>query len=192
MMIVKKIRSVALASMLLSVSAVASDWEIMPFLNDGWSPNFTFALTAGKLNINNGPYGTNDSTYGAQLSLDCPWFQPPEGTLRQQFNYNVYDDNTLKIKTFELNPHYYLGNMKEGLSYGFGPGFGYAWVTPNNISQTGFWTLQASVDVEYRVDEFFVGLGTRYQWSENNELGSSGVSQDIDNWLTQLKIGINF
>ena len=67
------------AAMMSTVSvAQASEWKIMPVLDDGWSPEFTLAYGGGILS---GDDIDGDIAHGVQLSLDCPWFTPPEGVI---------------------------------------------------------------------------------------------------------------
>lgn len=177
-----------LAASSLASQALAGEWEMLPFKKDGWSPDFTLALTAGPMDPDVEGVDSDTAT-GVQLSLNCPWFSPPEGSIRQQFNYNVFDDDNVEIKSFELNPHWYVGD--ETLQYGFGPGLGYLWVTPNGGDEQGLWSLQLSADIEYRTGAFFVGAGTRYQFTQSKDFGA-GSKQDVNNLLTQIKVGVNF
>jgi hypothetical protein len=44
------------------------------------------------------------ATYqGLEFSLDCPWFQPPKGTLRQQFNYGTYSKDNVSLAVLSNN-----------------------------------------------------------------------------------------
>ncbi|MFB6259426.1 MAG: hypothetical protein ABEJ96_10735, partial [Thiohalorhabdaceae bacterium] len=49
---------------------------------------------------------------------------------------------------------------------------------------------QFSADLEYRRGLLFLGAGSRYQWTESADLGGNG--QTVDNWLHQVKLGVNF
>jgi hypothetical protein len=117
------------------------------------------------------------------------WFSPPSGIIRQQFNLNRFDDHGLELTTFEINPRYYIGDGN--LRFGFGPGFGYMWADPPLGGNEGLWTLQLGADIEYRTGALFLGLGTRYQFTENERVGFSRDS-GMDNWLTTVKVGMNF
>lgn len=177
-----------LAASTLASQALAGEWEMLPFKNAGWSPDFTLALTTGPMDPDVDGVDS-DTASGVQLSLNCPWFSPPEGTIRQQFNYNTFDDGNVEIKSFELNPHWYVGD--EALQYGFGPGLGYVWATPKGLDEQGMWSVQLSADIEYRSGAFFVGAGTRYQVTQSKDFGA-GTKDDANNLLTQIKVGMNF
>jgi len=179
---------VLLGAMCLS-TAQADEWKMLPFKDPSWSPDFILAVTAGELDPD--VDGVDSGTaVGAQLSLNCPWFEPPKGAIRQQFNYNSFDENGLEITTLEINPRYYMG---EGdLTFGVGPGLGYLWAESDAAGvDTGMWALQLGADVEYRMGALYLGAGTRYQLTQDEELGATG-QEGVDNWLTSVKLGINF
>jgi hypothetical protein len=44
--------------------------------------------------------------------------------------------------------------------------------------------------VEYRQGALFLGAGARYQFTETETI--SATEDGVDNWLVQLKAGINF
>lgn len=171
----------------LSSTAMAEGWKSMPYKDADWSPEFTLALTTGTMDTEITGLDSNSAT-GLQLSLNCPWFSPPNGNIRQQFNYNQFDHDDVKITTFELNPHWYFG--EGNLTYGPSVGFGYVWVDPDGLSKTGMWSAQVGADVEYRSGAFFLGAGIRYQATQNKEIapGENGAS----NTLAQIKVGVNF
>lgn len=164
----------------LAAPAQAEGWKMLPFKEPGWSPEFTLSVNTGPMDFDVDGVDTDNAT-GLQLSLNCPWFSPPAGNIRQQFNYNTFDHDGVKVTTFEMNPHWYTG--KGGLTFGAGPGIGYVWVDPDSGSDDSMWALQLSADVEYRTGALFIGAGTRYQFTENG---------DADNLLTQVKVGVNF
>jgi hypothetical protein len=176
-----------LAAAIAPGSAHAEGWNLFPFLDEGWSPDFTLAATGGLMTPDIDGVDT-DTAVGAQLSLTCPWFAPPSGEIRQQFNYTRYDEGNLEIRSLELNPHYYIG--EGNLTFGFGPGVGYVWVEPDGGKETTLWAAQFSADVEYRRGMLFVGAGTRYQLTEDLHLG--GSERGANNWLHQVKVGVNF
>lgn len=164
----------------LITSAQADGWIMSPYKQAGWSPDFTLAVTAGPMDFDIAGMDV-DTALGVQLSLNCPWFSPPSGTIRQQFNYNTFDNNNVTINTLEMNPHWYGSSGK--LSYGAGPGLGYVWVKPDVGLDDSMWAFQLSADVEYRHGVLFAGIGTRYQFTSGG---------DADNLLTQVKFGVNF
>lgn len=163
------------------------EWVIGPAFEDGWSPDFTLALTANYFDPDASGLDS-DSGFGLQLSLNCPWFQPPSGLIRQQFNYNKFDDKGIDVTTFELNPRYYV-DMSASSRIGVGPGFGYMWTDTNGAGDSDMWTFQLGGDYELRAGPWFLGLGARYQWTQDKTVGPS--DSGLDNWLVQLKAGIN-
>jgi hypothetical protein len=52
------------------------------------------------------------------------------------------------------------------------------------------WTLQLGGDLEYRQGALFLGAGARYMWTQDKYVGLS--KEGADNWLVQVKAGINF
>lgn len=172
----------------ISTASFAAEWKIAPYKDADWSADFTLAIQAGNMSHDSN-LGSSDDITGIQLSLNCPWFTPPSGNIRQQFNYNKFDNNSIEVTTFEMNPRYYVGDGK--VTYGIGPGIGYMWATPNGGVETTMWTFQLGVDVEYRDGAFFAGISSRYMITQGDNI--TGTSQNgLDNTLTAIKVGINF
>jgi hypothetical protein len=187
----KKLVSLGLLASLVAVPVFAeeeSGWVIGPAFEEGWKPEFTLALAANYIEPDiSGIDG--DSSLGLQLSLNCPWFQPPSGVIRQQFNINQFDKGGIKLTTFEINPRYYV-ETSPNFRVGFGPGFGYMWTDANVGAEEGMWTLQLGGDLEYGQGALFLGAGARYQFTQNKDLGIG--NDGADTWLVQLKAGVNF
>ena len=172
-----------LAASTLAAPAMAEGWKAMPVMEDGWDPEFTVALTYGPMNFDEDGVDDENAT-GAQFSLNCPWFGPPAGAIRQQFNYNSVEvASAVDVTTFELNPRYYMGDGS--VTFGFGPGVGYMWA--DDGTEDNVWTFQVGADVEYRSGAMFVGAGTRYQVTQDFDDG-----EDANNLLTTVKLGVNF
>ncbi len=175
------------AATLFATQAHAEGWVIGPAFEEGWKPEFTVAAMGGVLTPNNGDLDT--AAYkGIEVSLNCPWFQPPQGTIRQQFWIGRYKDSGVKLTSYEVNPRWFneLGN---GWSLGVGPGFGYIEADAGG-DETGMWSLQLGGDLHYRSGPLFFGIGARYQFTDDKEIypGEDGA----DNWVAVAKIGINF
>ncbi|QEP44601.1 hypothetical protein D5085_16545 [Ectothiorhodospiraceae bacterium BW-2] len=167
-----------------TTSATASGWTFAPFLDEGWQAEPTLAITAGPISFED----ESESSYGIQLSLNCPWFAPPELRLRQQINYRVSDlGNSSDYSSLEINPRFFFDFAMEGLTWGIGPGFGYAWLDDGQ-NREGGWSLQAGAEVEYRSGALFAGAGVRYQATEDLE----NSNDNINNTTAQLKLGVNF
>lgn len=178
--------SLAVVSTLaMSGSALANGWKTLPFQDADWKPNFTLAASVGPMNIKE--IGT--AIYqGSELSLDCPWFQPPTGLLRQQFNYGYYSNGNVKLKNFELNPHYYV-TVAEGWMIGAGPGVGYIFGVVGHY-EVKLPSIQFSAGVNYRKGHYFAGLGARVQNARNDDI-APGIT-GVDNTLVNVKLGYNF
>ncbi|MFN2309920.1 MAG: hypothetical protein ABR553_09345 [Gammaproteobacteria bacterium] len=169
----------------LSGPAMAEDWVYMPAFKPGWEPDFTLAAVGGALDVDHAGSGFYS---GVELSLNCPWFQPPTGQVRQQFNIGTYDDD-MEITSFELNPNYFM-TLSPGVTFGVGPGVGYARASYRNGPTEGLWSVQASANLNYRSGSLFLGAGARYQDTRDKTL-APGV-RGADNWLLSAKVGINF
>jgi hypothetical protein len=166
----------------------STGWVWGPAFKEGWKPHFTFAATVGYLDPNSNA-GTGNPTVGAQVSLDCPWFLPPKGDIRQEFNFNHYNDGNLNINSLEMNPRYFV-TITPSLIVGVGPGVGYVWADSDVGRDATMWAVQLGFDVEYRYQHLFVGLGGRYQWTQDHQVGLN--DRGVDNWLTLAKVGVTF
>lgn len=182
-----KLAALALfSSLAVSGSALADGWVWGPAFKDGWKPEFTLAAVGGIMDVDD----TDDDTYwGAEFSLNCPWFQPPKGTIRQQFNIGRYDNDGLELTSLEMNPNYFF-NLAPNWTLGIGPGVGYVWADADGGDSEGLWSIQASVNLHYRNGPLFAGVGARYQDTQDKDL-APGV-EGADNWLVTAKLGINF
>lgn len=189
-----KTRALATAGAVLILSqagagfAGESGWVLGPAFKPGWDPAFTLAATAGYLDPDvHGASG--DAAYGLQFSLNCPWFQPPAGVIRQQFNFNYFDEGDLEMKTLEMNPRYFMA-LSHGLTIGVGPSIGYVWADADAGKSPGMWAGGLGADLDYRVGSLFFGIGTRYQWTQNKTVGFD--KGGADNLLITVKVGVNF
>jgi hypothetical protein len=176
-----------LSTVVLSSSALAQGWEMGPAFKDGWKPEFTVAAVVGSINIDD--ISGSETYTGLELSLNCPWFQPPSGTIRQQFNLGNYDKNGIEVSAIEMNPNYFV-TISPGLTWGFGPGIGYSRVSYLNGPSEGLWSVQASTNLNYRNGALFMGAGARYQATQDDTI-APGV-KGLDNWLFTAKVGLNF
>ena len=79
--------------------------------------------------------------------------------------------------------------MNQDLSFGVGPGVGLVQAEIAGHSTT-LYALQLGADFDYRIGLLNLGLGARWQATENKEIvpGRSGA----DNALIQARIGLNF
>lgn len=182
-----KLASIALLSAFaLSGSAMAEGWVLGPVFKDGWKADFTLAAVGGAMDAD---HAGSDLYKGLEFSLNCPWFQPPKGVIRQQFNIGKYESDGLKITSFEINPNYFM-ELAPHWTLGVGPGFGYARASYKGGSTEGLWSIQASVNLNYRNGPLFLGVGARYQNTRDKHL-APGID-GADNSMINAKIGFNF
>ena len=184
----------AISGALFSGTALAEEkkgWTVLPYQNDDFDPHFTVALATGIMV----PYVSGDFDAGAinglVLSLNCPWFQPPTGTIRQVFNYNIYDKDNLEIKSFEMNPRYFIP-ISPSFQAGIGPGLGYVTIAPEDGAEAQVLSIQVGADLDYRNKNLFVGLSARYMMTQEAKFGGSTIERDVDNMAVQLRVGYNF
>lgn len=177
---------VLFSSLALSGNALAEGWVWGPAFKEGWKPEFTLAAVGGMMNADN----TDSGFYkGVEFSLNCPWFQPPKGAIRQQFNIGRYNHDGLEMTSYEMNPNYFM-DLAPNWTLGVGPGIGYASASYGNGDTEGLWSIQASANLNYRNGHLFAGLGARYQDTQDHQL-APGID-GADNWLISAKIGYNF
>lgn len=88
-----------------------------------------------------------------------------------------------------MNPRYFM-DLGTNFQLGVGPGFGDVWTDVDGRKSSDVWSLQAGIDLDYRQDLFCFGIGTRYQWTENQRFGPR--ADGIDNLLTSVKVGFYF
>ena len=178
----------AASILLITNTSFAGEWIVAPYKDPNWSADFTLAVQSGKMDPGSN-LGDDDDMTGLQLSLNCPWFTPPSGNIRQQFNYNKFDNNAIEVTTFEMNPRYYVGEGK--VTYGIGPGIGYMWAKPNGGEETTMFTYQLGADVEYRNGAFYAGVSVRRMFTQDDNIKGTTVD-GLDNTLTAVKLGVNF
>ena len=180
-----KLSALALFSTLaLSGSVLADGWTIGPAFKDGWNPEFTLAAVGGSMDADHVDSGLYT---GLEFSLNCPWFQPPKGTIRQQFNIGRFDEDGLEVTSFEMNPNYFM-TLAPNWTLGVGPGIGYAKASYKNGDTEGLWSIQASANLNYRNGHLFAGVGARYQDTRDKHL-APGVD-GADNWLVSAAYGM--
>jgi hypothetical protein len=64
------------------------------------------------------------------------------------------------------------------------------WTDADVGKSDDMWTLQLGGDIEYRQGAFYLCAGARYMWTQDKDIGLT--SDGADNWLAQLKMGVNF
>jgi hypothetical protein len=189
----KKIAVVfALAGLGLAQGGVAwgagSGGVLAPAVRPGWTPQLMLGDPAGCLEPGAGEVG-GDAISGVQPSLGCTGLQPSGGSIRPQLNINRFANDGVRLTTTEMNPRYFM-NVAPGLALGLGPGLGYVQTQTDAGKGPDLWAVQIGADLDYRQGPLFLGVGTRYQWTENGRIGASSIG--ADNWLTTLKLGVKF
>ena len=184
----------AVSGTIFSGAALAEEekgWTVLPYQHEDFTPGFTLAVASGVMDPNVSGDFDSGVMNGLVLSLNCPWFQPPTGVIRQVFNYNVYDEDDLKIKTFEMNPRYFVP-ISPSLQVGFGPGVGYVTVAPKNSAEAHMLSFQIGADIDYRNGPLFAGVAARYMITQEASFAGSAETRDVDNMLVQFRVGYNF
>lgn len=159
-------------------------FRFLPVIEENFDLGLTLLLKTGVVNLSNLSSGTH-FLVGAEVAFNCLMFKPADGSIRAQFSYNRYKNGDFTIHTIELNP-YYMFDVTERLSIGGGPGIGY--IIPGDDLDNA-WSLQSGLGASYNFGLITLGVEARYQWqtSDIDKLGS----KDLDNFRTNLKIGIN-
>lgn len=182
------VKTALLASLLFGSIANGQEFKALPILDKNFCPNIQVGVSAGYMNLKN--VNAEGSTVGIEISLDCPVFTLPWDNLRQQIMLNHFDSDGLEMTNLEFNP-YYLITMKNGVEWGFGPGFGVIFSDTDHKSDTVF-TLQAGTGLKYNISkELYTGADLRWQWTQKAEL-TQNHTEDLDNYRTQVKIGYRF
>jgi hypothetical protein len=174
-----------LSTLAFSGGALAEGWTFGPAFKDGWKPEFTVAGVGGALNPDHAGTGLYK---GAEISLNCPWFQPPAGAIRQQFNIGSFKHDGMSLTSIEMNPNYFV-SIGNGWTVGAGPGIGFVRGYRDG-REAAMSSVQVSANVNYRSGPLFFGAGVRYQDTRNKEIAAGQYG--ADNWLVSAKVGINF
>ena len=161
------------------------DWKLLPVRDANFKPDLTLSAAVGSLN----PEHVNSGIYtGAELAFNCLALQPPSGVIRTKVSLGRFDHDGMKLTTFEVNPRW-TTNLSQDLTVGFGPGIGLVKAEMSGHSKD-LAALQLGADLDYRVGALNLGLGARWQATQNKEIapGKNGA----DNFLVQAKVGVNF
>ena len=171
---------------LFTVGVSANQLKFLPVMDSSYTPNFAVAALGGyeKSNAVKG-----SGAYGVELSMTCPLLQIPDHTIRQQISLVHTNSEGLTTTSLELNPHV-LFNVADNLNFGVGPSLGVVDASKNSQDHFVF-GIGAGVSLTYDItQQYFVGLSSRYQWTNNAHL--CGQNYDLDNTRTLLKFGVRF
>jgi len=149
----------------------------LPILESSYQPNFVGSLVMGTLSPTDGDSG---SLIGAELSLDCPIFQPSTGLIRQQVSYATYSQNSVTVSLIELNPHW-VTEVSTGFFVGGGPGLGLATASVTGGSSKSYFEIGLGASAFYKMDSLQFGG----EWRQM----SAG---DLNNSRMLLKAGLAF
>ena len=183
----RHVANLMLAAGLLSLSdaALAEGWTWLPVMEPGYKSNLTVSAVGGQMkpaNVASGGY------VGAEVAFNCLLLQPPSGVIRSKISYGEFDHAGTKISTFEVNPRW-TTNLTDDLTFGIGPGIGYVTAKVGGQS-VGMMAGQVGADLDYRLGALNLGLGVRWQGTEN-KLVAAG-RKGADNTLVQAKLGFSF
>jgi hypothetical protein len=167
--------------------AQAEGWEFLPVTGDNYEFKPKLSLITGSMDPADGSSGTMT---GLELAINCPLLKAPNGVIRQQVSYASYDENGVKIDSFELNPHYQI-EVAQDVTFGFGPGFGYTWAETTGLDDSSF-TLQAGASLNYSLGQVEIGAEARYQTLVSDIKTQGGTEVDLDNTRLMLKVGYKF
>jgi hypothetical protein len=168
-----------------STVAFADGWNFLPVMDSGFKPNVTVSAVGGAMNGS----ATGAGAYtGIEAAFNCLAMQPPSGVIRTKASYGQFNQNGLKLTTFEINPRWTTEIAKD-VTVGVGPGVGF--VQADTGTQTNnMAALQVGADLDYRIGAMNLGLGARWQGTSNNDLGNG--TSGANNTLIQAKVGMNF
>ena len=183
----KKIVTVATATLLMSTATFANDLKLLPVLSDGYTPSWGVAVLGGyekTRDINGG------GDYGVEVSLTCPLLQIPTNTIKQQISIVNSATDGLAKTSVELNPHvmFDLGNRFE---LGAGPSLGLVYASYASSHDVVF-GAGVGASLTYNISsKYFAGVESRYQWTTDADFGS-GNKVNLDNTRTIAKFGVHF
>lgn len=173
------------SSLLFNVAAKAEGLTFLPVMQDGFKYEPTLSFIGGQLDpdVN----GVDESgVVGIELSFNCPLLATPTNGIRQQLSITSFDNDDLKMTSFEINPHYVV-NLSPSFALGFGPGIGLVNVDYDGDSDTAF-TGQLGASIQYRTGTLYFGLEARQQYTANIDM----LDDDVNNSRISLKIGHDF
>ena len=150
---------------------------ILAVMESDYKPNFVGSLVLGTLSPTDGESG---SLVGAELSLDCPLFQPASGQVRQQVSFTTYSEDSLTATFIEINPHW-MTEVSKGFFVGGGPGLGMAMTSFTGGSSKSYFEIGIGASAQYKMDAFQFGA----EWRQM----SAG---DFNNSRMLLKAGMAF
>lgn len=176
----------ALVGLLASTAAFAETGatgnQMFPVAASDYKANPVVSLVGGSMTPKEGEAG---SVIGAELSLDCPLFQPAKGQVRQQISYMLYDKNEVRVSYIELNPHW-MTELTDGLSVGFGPGLGLVQASVTGGNSEAYLALGVGASASYRAEDLQFGVEYREPVSQPK------TDVDLNNGRVLVKLGYVF
>lgn len=190
---ISKLKNVLLSLIISSTGLLAGDeFKFLPiFSDDEYKFNFEVAAIVGIADYDKNGIDSG-AVYGIDVSFDCPVFTlPGDNLLRQQLSINRFDENGLKVTSYEMNPYYFI-DLSDDLVFGFGPGIGMINAEQDNgTGDKWLFTYQAGAGIKYYIDKIVIGADIRYQWTKEKDFGS-GYEENLDNAKMLVKVGYAF
>ncbi len=178
-------KNILIAGMLAAVSlnASAEGWKFAPLLSDkSFKLEPTLAITANHVDLKD---SGNDTGYGLDFNFNCGLVQDPQNRIRTHINLGHFNENGVKVNSFELSPRYMVP-VGSGLSVGAGPSLAAYRVNGRAGYDETLLALGVAAGVNYRSGAFFMGADVRYHDTEHKR------GADFDSWTVGVKAGINF
>lgn len=176
----------ALSAILFSSATVkAGSFTFAPFLQEGFKYEPTLSFIGGKLDPDIEDVDES-AVVGIELSFNHPLLATPANGIREQLSIISFDNDGLKMTSFEINPHYVI-NLSPAFAFGFGPGIGLVNVDYNGDSDTAF-SGQLGASIQYRTGTLYFALEARQQYTANIDM----LDDDVNNTRISLKLGYDF
>lgn len=156
-------------------------WDWLPILNPDYEADPVFSVGTGVMTPAPGDSGPS-MYWSFELGLASALLKVPGGQLRQQLSYTTYEEDDVKIQTFEANPHYLIA-LSERTALGVGPGLGYVKVSGPRLDDSDLPAFQLGTSLHYYHRTLFLGTELIYQLTEQKRL-----SPDVRG-MNNLRIG---
>ncbi|MCK9373640.1 MAG: outer membrane beta-barrel protein [Sulfuricurvum sp.] len=180
-------KAALMASLLLGSALNAKEFKVLPILDGGFCPKPQVGVSLGYTNFKH--IDAQGTTVGAEITFDCPVFTLPWDNLRQQIMVNQFNGNGINLTSIELNP-YYIIDLGNGLDWGFGPGWGV--IFSDTYKRDVAFSVQAGTGLQYSIDhKYYAGADMRWQWTQAIDI-APGVTETLDNYRAQVKVGYRF
>jgi len=169
----------------------ADDWDFLPILDSNYRSELCLAVLGGNSHLKKDNKSSNATSYGVEVSLNCPLIKLPDNIIKQHGSIIGYSKNNIELLSFELNP-YQVFEIDNGTTIGAGPSFGLTSIEIGNKDDTLLtYGLGGSIKKEIN-DVLFIGLNAHYLWTSEMHIGDEHLNVDLDNLRILGKIGYQF